>query len=392
MRGGVTDYSEELLPYLAAHAQVEVFTHDDLQPDNAALTRAFAIYPHREFLERDWRKPYDQVIYQIGNSPDHVPDYECLLQRPGMTVWHELNLGGIIGAQTFGRGRKWDYFRALYANEGVSAATSALARFALTRQFPDPFDYDFSRLAAQHSTALIVHNFYMRDVLQQQLRSWGLARPVQRVPHGIPVHPEASLDETQRIRASLNIDSHAFVVGAFGIIHASKGIGVALRAFARLLADQPQAVFLMVGEMQDPAVPALLDELGLRDRVRVTGYVPMSEFNAYIAACEVCVNLRVPRTGGTSGALLRLMSAGRPVIVSNQAQFAELPDAVCFKAEVGPGAEDSVLRWLQQAVARPEHTRQTGRAAREFIMAEHTMEIAARAYANAIHASRAKAS
>lgn len=389
MRGGVVDYSEELLPHLAAHADIDIFTHHGLQPDNAALTRVFAIHSQRDFIARDRLNPYDQVIYQLGNHSDHVQDYDALQRRPGLTVWHELNLGGIVGAKTFGRGGlfKYLYFRFLRHNEGVEAWRSAVRDFVLTRKFPGPFAYDFSRRAVQQSVGLIVHTFFMRDALLRKMQAWGFERPVTRVAPGIPVPPEPLEAEVSAVRRHLNVPSGAPLIGAFGIIHASKGVDVALRAFARGLAEAPEAVFVMVGEMQDPAIAALIEQLGLSERVRITGFVPMEDFNHYVAACDVCVNLRVPQTGGASGALLRLMAAGRPVIVSNQAQFAELPDEVCLKAATGAEAEASVYAHLRSALQNPDRARRIGRAARDFICAEHTLEQAALGYRAAILAS-----
>jgi len=387
LRGGVVDYSEELLPHLAQHCSIDIYTRDGLTPANASLARQFRVFGHRAFPEHDRRTPYDQVIYQLGCSADHVPDYENLLRRPGLSVLHELNLSGIIGAQTFGRGRPFEYVKAVWANEGIGAAAEVVWRFARTRQFPDYLRYDFNRLALKHSVGLIVHNRYMQQKIEERLRRLGIRRSVHLVRMGVPPAPEIGEADTRRARRELNLADDAFVIGSFGIVHESKGIDLALSAFKRLLSHVPQATYLLVGEMASSLLAQAIEGLSLGDCVRMTGHVALPDFYRYAAATNVCINLRVPRTGGTSASRLRLMSVGRPVIVSNQAQFAEIPDDACLKAEAGNGAEDSVLAHLLDMAAHPDKARQIGERARHFVERSHSLGQAAQGYWGALRAS-----
>ena len=69
----------------------------------------------------------------------------------------------------------------------------------------------------------------------------------------------------------------------------------------------------------------------------MTGYVDDAEFDDYYAAADRLVNLRYPSAGETSGTLIRAFEAGKPVAVSDYAQFAELPDDVVTKIAFGAG-------------------------------------------------------
>lgn len=387
MRGGVVDYSEELLPCLAHYCEIDVYTHDGLVPSNRALVERFRIYGHEEFLERDRQTPYDQVIYQLGCHSDHVPDYEHLLKRPGLSVLHELNLGGIIGAQTFGRNRPGDYVQAVLRNEGIKAAVSVMWQFARTRRFPDYLAYDLNRLALTCSQGIIVHNRFMRRKVIERLDRWRSRRPVYQVPMGIRPWPGADIADVRRARQKLGLGEDAFVIGSFGVVHESKGVLTVLNAFKRLLTRLPQAVYLFVGPIETPSVIETVRVMDLGDRVRLTDYVPVDDFYCYIAATDLCVNLRLPRTGGTSATLLRLMSVGQPVVISNQAQFAEMPDDVCLKAEVGDSAENSLLAHMLDIAAHPERARQIGERARRYVTQVHTLEKSAQAYWDAIQDS-----
>src|SRR6185503_12035944 len=66
-----------------------------------------------------------------------------------------------------------------------------------------------------------------------------------------------------------------------------------------------------------------------------TGYVADDDFPAYYAVADRFVNLRYPSAGETSGTLIRAFDAGKPVAVSNYAQFAELPDDCVVKIPFG---------------------------------------------------------
>ncbi|HYO75227.1 MAG TPA: hypothetical protein VE010_02090, partial [Thermoanaerobaculia bacterium] len=84
---------------------------------------------------------------------------------------------------------------------------------------------------------------------------------------------------------------------------------------------------LIVGE------PAPNIDLGALqgDGIVTTGYVADEEFAAYYAIADRLVNLRYPSAGETSGTLIRAFDAGKPVAVSDYAQFAEFPDHCVFK-------------------------------------------------------------
>src|SRR5438093_10682676 len=69
---GISDYSEELLPYLAQYAEITLYIDEHLRPSNPELARHLAVLPIGR-LERDQRRrPYDALLYHMGNSPVHA--------------------------------------------------------------------------------------------------------------------------------------------------------------------------------------------------------------------------------------------------------------------------------------------------------------------------------
>jgi hypothetical protein len=94
-----------------------------------------------------------------------------------------------------------------------------------------------------------------------------------------------------------------------------------------------------------------------------------------IAACDLCVNLRHPTAGETSASLLRVLAVGRPAIVSDYAQFAELPDDAVVKVslleENGDGEVESLAIQLRALLEAPDRLRAMGEAARRRVREEH---------------------
>jgi SAM-dependent methyltransferase len=124
----------------------------------------------------------------------------------------------------------------------------------------------------------------------------------------------------------------------------------------------------------------MIRSLGLDAAVRVIGFAPIEDFNGYLGACDVVLNLRYPTVGETSGTLLRALGMGKAVVVSDVGAFRELPDAVCLKAPVDASEEDHLFEYLNLLVSRPELGRRLGREARRWVEAECSWDLVADRY------------
>jgi hypothetical protein len=170
---------------------------------------------------------------------------------------------------------------------------------------------------ARRSRAVIVHNQWAAE----RLLSFGVDTPVHVVPHPY-VHEEPA----RRVSVP-----PGRIIGLFGFLTAAKRADVVLEAFANARERDPSLTLLVVGE---PAPNIDVDAMR-RDGVVFTGYVPDEDFASYYAAADRLVNLRYPSAGETSGTLIRALDAGKPVAVSDYAQFAELPDDCVTKIPLG---------------------------------------------------------
>ena len=75
VQSGISDYSEELLPYLARYADIDLYV-DDYTPTNQEITRQFEVYPAGKFSRQAGR--YDTYLFHMGNSAAHSYIYRAL--------------------------------------------------------------------------------------------------------------------------------------------------------------------------------------------------------------------------------------------------------------------------------------------------------------------------
>jgi glycosyltransferase involved in cell wall biosynthesis len=129
---------------------------------------------------------------------------------------------------------------------------------------------------------------------------------------------------------SLDFDPASFVVSYIGNFTRHRGLDTLIEGFARLVETTPDAELLLVGTGNDNYVAclkALARSLGVRDRVRFTGWVDFADVPQYLAASDVSV---VPHaaTAHTETTvphkLFQAMAMGVPVVVSDVAPLARI--------------------------------------------------------------------
>ena len=373
---GIADYSETLLPHLARHCKLEVFI-EDYTPASQDLQKLVRIRHWREFEEEHARGHYDAVLYHVGNNPQHVYIYDLAVRFPGVVVLHEFNLHYLLADVTITRNNWEGYLRELEYNAGPVALDHA--RKVLRVETEPEYDrIPMNRRLLENSQAAIVHSQYMVGLVCQA----GFRLPLARIPHGVA----APRVDPQQARARLGLD-HELLIGAFGFLKPYKRIHSAIHALARLRRAFPDTHLLLVGE-EHPQYPLrpLIQRLGLEDCVRLLGFVPLEDFLDYVAACDVCLNLRYPTAGESSGSLLREMALGKPAVVSDLGFYSELPNDACLKLPVGdgPGGNEEV-EWLTEYLAAllntPELREALGQAARRWAAQECSWEKVAEQYA-----------
>ena len=355
-RSGIADYSALLLPALRRRVDVTVVKRGRTRPARGT----------------------DLSLYHVGNNPEaHGWIVDALRRRAGVVVLHDFVLHHLVAGLTIGRRDGHGYLDAMEREGGVVGRL--LGHGVLDKRIPPlwesrPQEFHLAGEVLGLATGLIVHSHHV----EERARAAGFAGPIWRVPHPAWPVPElgASGKETQGRP----------LVGSFGNVNSSKRIPQLLEAFARLRRDRPDARLVLVGATSPGFdLDRRLQRLGLSDEgILREDYVDESRLWSLMAACDVCVNLRAPTMGETSGSVVRQLSLGKPVIVSDTGWFAELPDEVALKIPVGEGEVDALHAALE-LIARDDGVRAAMSAtALELARREHDLEHAAELYASAL--------
>jgi glycosyltransferase involved in cell wall biosynthesis/SAM-dependent methyltransferase len=357
VKSGIADYSAALLDPLARMAQVETFAHAPAAFDPSS---------------------YGAVLYQLGNNPHHIFVYEAALAHPGVVVLHEGNMHHLIAEATIRRG-DWDaYMRELEISGGPEALEYA-KRYVRTLERGPQYEIPMLRTILDRSRGVIVHSDAVAEVVREQ----GFRGPVAKIPHG------AWIVQADRMahRARLGLDERTPLIGIFGFLKPYKRIAESLRAFRRLIRVVPEARLILVGEAH-PELPlaSMISSMGLSAHARHIDFAPIEDFNGYMAACDVVLNLRYPTVGESSGTLLRALGMGKAVVVSNVGSFREYPDAICLKSPVDATEEDHLFEYLNLLLTRPEVARELGARAAAWVSKECSWEVVARRYTDFLEA------
>ncbi|NQU08771.1 MAG: glycosyltransferase family 4 protein, partial [Candidatus Abyssubacteria bacterium] len=170
------------------------------------------------------------------------------------------------------------------------------------------------------------------------------------------------------------IGPDCFVVASVGQMTAAKRIDVAVEAFAKFSQEFPDSMFLLAGQ-ESGGLP-VRDIIARQSATNIDylGYLDDSDLNRLMDRADVFINLRYPSSGEMSGALLHMLGHGKAVVVSNYAQYAELPDSACVKIDLGPDEADDLARELARLAHDRERRQRMGEAAKNHIARHHTRE------------------
>jgi glycosyltransferase involved in cell wall biosynthesis len=352
-RSGIADYSALLLPALEERLDLVVAQRGKRPPDA------------------------DVAVYHVGNDPDHHGwIVDALAERPGVVVLHEFVLHHLVAGMTIGRGNGRGYLTAMEREGGVEGRLLGLG--VLDNLLPllwetRPEDFPLAGTVLDRATALIVHSRYV----ERLARADGFERPIFRVPHPAWTPPRVELSDV----------GGEPLIGCFGHLNVNKRVPQLLEAFAALRRRHPRAGLLLVGATAERFdLERRLERLGLAgsDAVHREDYVDEPRMWALMAACDVCVNLRSPTMGETSGSAIRVLSLGKPLVVSDVGWFAELPDAVALKVPVDEYETRTLEAALELLASSAEARATLGAAARDHVIREHDLGRVADRYAEAI--------
>ena len=191
------------------------------------LGRRFRVLRPIDVLPRHQDEPFDLFVYHVGNSEAHIYMLELMRRFPGLTVLHDLYLGG-LALQADAVGAWLGPLATDVEAEGAIELAAALRRGEGDHhRIVD--EVTLSRRFIEMSEAAVVHNVW----------SWNRARSnaafadtaFYLIPMGVPI---PALQPIPTLRSRLGIRPQDFVVTALGEVTAAKRTNRLIRAAGSL--------------------------------------------------------------------------------------------------------------------------------------------------------------
>ena len=354
-RSGIADYSAHLLPALEQRVEIKVAKARRRAPRGC-----------------------DVALYHVGNNPDaHAWIVEALHKRPGIVVLHDVVLHHLVAGMTVALGRPDGYLDAMERDSGVVGRLLAhgVVDGRLRPLWEDrAAEFPLTMWVVEPATGLIVHSQFA----EQWVRELGFTGPVWRVP----------MPAWQVPAAAVEAERPDVVIGCFGHMNNAKRIPQVLDAFRGLLVRRPGARLVLAGS-QTPGfdLEALIEPRRLVDSVVRHDYLSEESLWQLIAESDVLVNLRSPTMGETSAMVVRALSLGKPIVVSDVGWFSELPDEIVVKVPVGEGETEALEEALERLASDVAFRERLGMAAADWARREHDLDFSADLYVAALEES-----
>ena len=370
-RSGISDYSEELLPYLGAEAEITLFV-DGFQPTDRSLTSRFEVVDYRsQPRSLNQLDRFEAAIYHMGNDHRyHAGILEATRLRSGIVVFHDFALQDFFLGLARARRDSNLYLDEVEFCHGRTTrdeAAEALTRGADPAILAQPVEFPLNRRLANSAEGIVVHSEWSRA----RFAAIAPGVPVTHIP--MPLKFSDAPGPHSRLNDEVRIAS-------FGLITPGKGIEHALRALSALK-SRYRFRYSLVGEPNSfYDVRELIRRYGMEDRVEITGHVTLEEFKRRIDETDIALNLRERTVGETSASLCRLMAGGVCSIVADVGWYAELPSDCVVKMPLDSYADKLLLAYLERLIEDETLRIRIGENARRHARSEHAAENGAAKY------------
>ena len=372
VHSGISDYSEDIITEMSVYCDVDVFIDDGYTP-TSHFPENVRIFPHGEYEQM--RSAYTGTVFQMGNSEFHYYMYNYIRKYHGCVVLHDYNLHGAFCHLALNvRKKDFALYRELLSSDLTKAEADAYISSVSGGAAPDIYGRELNSYITSQADSIIVHS---REAAEKLLKK-DISRRVKVIPSYACILP---LADAKEVKEKNGFSRDTLIISAFGGIHTTKRAIPSLKAFAMLKKDIPDSHFIFAGKLSDEIkadFEQTVKQYALTGSVTVTGYADIEKFKEYIDMTDICLNLRYPSNGETSGSFMRILAKGKCSVVNATGSFAEFPDDICIKLppveQTGEANEPAVIyEALRKAACDSDFREKTGSLARKF--AEEYLDI-----------------
>ena len=319
------------------------------------------------------RAGYDQVLVCLGNSEHHAGALELVRRRGGIVLAHDVRLSGLYAfcADQRPEVEPRPFRQALVEMYGARIPPGVGAEGWIDPVEAEAHGIFMAREAIQASELFVVNS-----ASAQQLARCD-ARPEDRGK--IVVAPFAFPDPRQ----FEGVAASGTTIGTFGVVAPVKQTDKVLEAFALLARRRPDCRLTIVGPSAGTddldKLARRASELGVEDRVELTGRVDDQRFQSLVAGSTVAVQLRALTMGESPASVTDCLAAGVATIATGIGAVRELPDDAVVKVapDVHPEALAELMLSLLDDAERRRALGEAGRALARERSFEHSADFLA---------------
>lgn len=325
---GIADYSALLIPELACYYDIVLIT-DQISVSNVWLNANFKI------RNPDWFKQYaklfDLILYSFGNSSFHHYMFDLLSLHPGVVILHDFYLGGLLDWMDDFIPKKKNIFNVtLYQSHGYPALIFQERNGRINTHSYYPCNLP----VISKALGVIVHSKYTRD-LAEKWYGQNISDKFKVINH----LSHSNIEVTQKIKKNnkkkLGFCENAFLICSFGNLHPNKLNHRLLNSCIDILLNNHNIYLVFIGEKPYPSyfevLLNIINKHNLKERVQFRDYVELNDFQNFLLATDLAVQLRANSRGETSGCILSCLNYGIPTIANVNGSIAEFPDEVFVK-------------------------------------------------------------
>ncbi|HBB44192.1 MAG: putative membrane protein [Parcubacteria group bacterium GW2011_GWA1_44_13] len=224
-------------------------------------------------------------------------------------------------------------------------------------------------------TVMLSHNtIAVSDAVKNNTKNWPLiAGKISVIKNGIK-EPNFLSRETARQRifakANIHIPEKAFVVGTIAELHKSKGLTYAIEAFAKLVPENPNLYYFILGGGEEKErLEALVGLHNLQGRVFLLGFV--DDASRYLRAFDLFLLPSLTEALGL--VLLEAGLAGLPVVASQAGGIPEVIENEKTGLLVTARDSSGIAQAIQKLVAGHSLAKRFAETLRERVLAEFSL-------------------
>lgn len=201
--------------------------------------------------------------------------------------------------------------------------------------------------------------------LLKGMRQMGFKRPSEAIPNPaeLPLFRAPSVAEKTEVKREMGLTGP--VVLYAGRLAPEKHADKIVRAVALLAREVPDLTFIMTGHgAESQHLKALAEKLGIAERVRMTGFIPMEKLAAYYRAADIFAIMSTADSQSVS--LMQGYAAGLPAVGARSRGLIDyLPEDCGFLVE--PGDVEALAARLKELAEDPLLRERMGKAGINFV-------------------------